>query len=94
MIKLDYTFKADLLFKKLFVMYLVLLKKLFSSLLEIRFESIGQFIIINPEMPPVNLGEEFYHLGINMSENGQCIDIEIQILPEIRIRLEGRCKHG
>ena len=46
--KLEYTFKTDLLFKKLFVEYPDLLKKLVSSLLGIPLESIGQFDITNP----------------------------------------------
>ena len=52
MTKLEYTFKTDTLFKMLFVKHIDLLKQLVSELLEIRLESIGEFYITNPEMPP------------------------------------------
>jgi len=79
MTKLEYTFKTDLLFKKLFVEYQDLLKKLVSSLLGIQLESIGQFIITNPEIPPANLGDKFCRLDINMTVDGQRIDLEVQV---------------
>jgi len=64
MARLAYTFKTDFLFKTLFVQYPDLLKKLVSELLGIRIESIGQFIIANPEMPPENLGDKFCRIRI------------------------------
>jgi len=79
MTKLEYTFKTDLLFKTLFVQHPDLLKKLVSELLGIKFESIGQFIITNPEMPPENLGDKFCHLDINMTIDEQKVDLEIQV---------------
>jgi hypothetical protein len=51
MTKLEYTFKTDTLFKILFVKYPDLLKNLVSELLKIRIDSIGEFVITNPEMP-------------------------------------------
>ncbi|GHV49381.1 hypothetical protein FACS1894204_13800 [Synergistales bacterium] len=59
MTKLEYTFKNDTLFKMLFVKYPDLLKRLVSELLDIAFESIGQFVITNPEMPPESIGDKF-----------------------------------
>ena len=79
MTKLEYTFKTDTLFKMLFVKYPELLKRLVSELLGIRFESIGQFIITNPEMPPESLGDKFCRLDINMTVEGRRVDLEIQV---------------
>ena len=42
MIKLEYTFKTDTLFKILFVQHPDLLKRLVAELLGIRLESIGE----------------------------------------------------
>ncbi len=80
--KLEYTFKTDTLFKMLFVQYPELLKKLVADLLGIPFQSIGQFVIRNPEMPPENLGDKFCRLDINMTVNGQRVDLEVQICNE------------
>ena len=54
--KLEYTFKTDTLFKMLFVQYPEFLKKLVADLLGISLQSIGQFVIRNPEMPYVAVG--------------------------------------
>ena len=80
--KLAYTFKTDTLFKMLFVQYPELLKKLVADLLGIPLEGIGQFVIRNPEMPPENLGDKFCRLDINMTVNGQRVDLEIQVADE------------
>ena len=77
--KLEYTFKTDTLFKMLFVQYPELLKKLVADLLGIPLQSIGQFVIRNPEMPPENLGDKFCRLDINMTVNGQRVDLEVQV---------------
>ena len=77
--KLRYTFKSDLLFKMLFVQYPDLLKDLVAQLLGISFEDIEDFTILNPEMPPENLGDKFCRLDINMTVNGQLVDLEIQV---------------
>ena len=57
--KLRYTFKTDTLFKMLFVKHQDLLKKLVAALLGIPMESIEQFTVRNPEMPPEVLGISF-----------------------------------
>jgi predicted transposase/invertase (TIGR01784 family) len=82
MTKLEYTFKTDTLFKMLFVRHEDLLKKLISELLGIRLESISEFQITNPEMLPEVLGEKFCRLDINMSVDGQLVDLEIQVRNE------------
>jgi len=82
MTKLEYTFKTDTLFKMLFVKYPDLLKRLVAELLGIKYDSIEQFIITNPEMPPESLGDKFCRLDINMMVDGQRIDLEIQVNDE------------
>ena len=79
MTKLMYTFKSDVLFKMLFVKYSNLLKKLISELLCIRLESIGQFVITNPEIPPEILGGKYCRLDIHMTVDGALVDCEIQV---------------
>jgi predicted transposase/invertase (TIGR01784 family) len=79
MSKLEYTFKTDTLFKILFVQHPDLLKRLVSELLEIRLDSIGQFVITNPEMPPELLGDKFCRLDINMTVDGRQVDLEVQV---------------
>jgi len=80
--KLKYTFKNDILFKMLFVQYPGLLKKLVAELLGISYESITKFFITNPEIPPEVIGDKFCRLDINMTVNGQRVDLEIQINDE------------
>ena len=82
MTKLEYTFTNDTLFKALFVKYPDLLKRLVAELLSIRFDSIGQFEITNPELTPELVGDKFCRLDINMTVNGQRVDIEIQVANE------------
>ncbi|MDR1704212.1 MAG: Rpn family recombination-promoting nuclease/putative transposase [Clostridiales bacterium] len=65
MAKLEYTFQNDLLFKTLFVQYPDLLKRLVAELLCIRADSIGEFVIINPEIPPEVVGDKTCRLDIN-----------------------------
>lgn len=77
MSKLQYTFKTDTLFKMLFVRYPELLKKLVAELLGVPLESLQEFVIRNPEMPPENLGDKFCRLDINMKVNGQRVDLEV-----------------
>ena len=79
MSKLKYTFKNDILFKMVFVKYPELLKRLVADLLKIRFESIEEFVITNPEMAPENIGRKFCRLDINMIVNNQRVDLEIQV---------------
>ena len=82
MTKLEYTFKNDTLFKVLFVKYPELLKRLVADLLEIRFESIEQFVITNPEMPAERIGDKFCRLDINMIVDGRRVNLEIQVRDE------------
>jgi len=79
MTKLQYTFKTDTLFKMLFVKYPELLKWLVAALLGIEYGSIEQFNITNPDITPEELGKKFCRLDINMTVNGQIVDIEIQV---------------
>ena len=80
--KLEYTFKTDTLFKMLFVKYPELLKMLVADLLRMPLESIEEFKIRNPEMPPESLGDKFCRLDINMTVNGQRVDLEVQVSNE------------
>lgn len=80
--RLEYTFKTDTLFKMLFVEHPDLLKKLVAALMGIPAESITQFTIQNPEMPPESMGEKFCRLDINMAVNGQRVDLEVQVCNE------------
>jgi len=82
MTKLKYTFKNDTLFKMLFVKYPDLLKRLVAELLGINYDSIEQFDITNPEMPPESMGDKFCRLDINMTVDGQRVDLEIQVNDE------------
>jgi predicted transposase/invertase (TIGR01784 family) len=82
MARLEYTFKNDTLFKMLFVKYPGLLKRFVAALLGIRYESIMQFVITNPEMPPEALGDKFCRLDINMTVDGSRVDLEIQVRDE------------
>ena len=82
MTKLKHTFKNDILFKLLFTQYPDLLKRLVAELLGISYDSIGEFYITNPEIPPDVVGEKFCRLDINMTVNGQQADLEIQVEDE------------
>ena len=82
MTKLKYTFKNDTLFKMVFVKYPDLLRRLVAELLGIRLESIRDFVITNPEMPPEVIGDKFCRLDINMTVDGQKVDLEIQVADE------------
>jgi len=82
MTKLKYTMKTDTLFKILFTKHQDLLKKLVAALLGINYESIEQFIIINPDITPEELGRKFCRLDINMMVNGQKVDLEVQVADE------------
>jgi predicted transposase/invertase (TIGR01784 family) len=79
MTKLEHLFKDDLLCKMLFVKYPVLLQRFVARILRIAFESIEQFIITNPEIPPENLGDKFCRFDIHMIVNGQRVDLEVQV---------------
>jgi len=74
--------KTDTLFKILFTKYQDLLKRLVAALLGISYESIEQFIVINPDISPEELGKKFCRLDINMVVNGQKVDLEVQVTDE------------
>ena len=80
--KLKYTFKTDTLFKILFSKYPDLLKKLVSELLKIRIDSIEQFLITNPDIPPDVIGNKYCRLDISMLVNGKMVDLEVQVESE------------
>jgi predicted transposase/invertase (TIGR01784 family) len=82
MAKLKYTFKNDTLFKSLFVQHPDLLKRLVSELLAIPLDSITEFEVTNPEMPPESLGDKFCRLDINMTVDGKRVDLEVQVKNE------------
>jgi len=79
MTRLKHTLKTDTLFKMLFTKYQDLLKRLVAELINIKYESIGQFDITNPEITPEELGKKFCRLDINMTINGQKVDLEMQV---------------
>jgi len=79
MTKLEYTFKTDTLFKMLFVQNPPLLKNLVASLLAIPIESIERLEILNENIQPDNMAEKFCRLDINMTVDGQRVDLEIQV---------------
>ncbi|MDR1532295.1 MAG: Rpn family recombination-promoting nuclease/putative transposase, partial [Clostridiales bacterium] len=82
MTKLEFKFTNDTLFKMVFVKHPDLLKRLVALLLGIAFESITEFVITNPEMPPEALKEKFCRLDINMRVNGKRVNLEIQVVNE------------
>jgi len=82
MTRLKYKMTTDTLFKLLFTKYQDLLKKLVADLLGIEYNSIEQFIIINPDISPEEVGKKFCRLDINMMVNGQKVDLEVQIANE------------
>jgi predicted transposase/invertase (TIGR01784 family) len=79
MTPLKFKMTHDLLFKMLFVKYPDLLRKLVAVLLDIPYDSITEFVITNAEIPPETLGDKFCRLDINMTVNGQRIDLEVQV---------------
>ena len=80
--KLTYTFKSDILFKMVFVKYPHLLKAFIAVIFQIPVESISEFKILNSEMTPETIEGKFCRLDINMTVNGQQVDIEIQVTNE------------
>ena len=82
MAELEYKFTNDILFKILFTRHINLLKSLVSALLDIKLDSIEEFKIINPEIPPDLIKEKFCRLDINMVVNGQQVDLEVQVEDE------------
>ncbi|MCL2232255.1 MAG: Rpn family recombination-promoting nuclease/putative transposase [Treponema sp.] len=79
MTKLEYTFKTDTMFKTLFTQHPDLLENLVSVLLAIPPQSIQHFEIINTELPSDYVGGKFCRLDINMTVNGQRVNLEVQV---------------
>ena len=79
MTELKYRFTYDTLIKLLFVKYPDLLKRLVAAILGIAIDSISEFLITNPEIPPEAIGNKFCKLDINMIVNGERINLEVQV---------------
>jgi predicted transposase/invertase (TIGR01784 family) len=79
MTKLKYRFTYDTLIKLLFVKYPALLKRLVAAILGIAADSIKEFTITNPEIPPEAIGDKFCKLDINMLVNSQRVNLEVQV---------------
>jgi predicted transposase/invertase (TIGR01784 family) len=77
--KLEYTFTYDTLFKMLFVKSSDLLRRLVAAVLGIAVDSISEFIITNPEIPPETIGDKFCRLDINMVVDGVRVNLEVQV---------------
>ena len=84
--ELEYKFSHDLLFKMLFVKHVGLLKKLVAALLEIDHASIGEFRVLNPEMPPEDIVDKFCKFDIRMTVDGKAVMLEIQVRDEGNFR--------
>jgi len=79
MTELKYKFTYDTLIKLLFVKYPDLLKRLVAAILGMAIDSISEFVITNPEIPPEAIGDKFCKLDINMIVNGQRMNLEVQV---------------
>jgi len=77
MAKLKHTFKNDILFKLLFTKNPHLLERFVSRLLNIPPESIQDFKIVNPEMPPDIVYNKLCRLDILMEVDGQKVNLEV-----------------
>ena len=82
MTELKYKFTYDTLFKLLFVKYPDLLKRLVAAVLGITVDSMAEFIIKNPDIPPEAIGDKFCKLDISMVVNGQRANLEVQVEDE------------
>jgi predicted transposase/invertase (TIGR01784 family) len=82
MTELEFSLTDDILFKMLFIYYPDLLKQLVARLLGIPLESIEEFLITNPNMPPVVIDGKRCRLDIAMTIDGQRVDLEIQVRDE------------
>ena len=82
MAELKYKLTNDTLFKMMFVKYPNLLKRLVAELLGIQVGSIEKLTVRNPNIPPEEVGKKFCQLDINMTVDGQLVDLEIQVNDE------------
>jgi len=80
--ELKYKFTNDVLFKWLFTRHQALLKRLVAGMLGIPLDSITEFVVTNPDIPPEAVGEKFCRLDINMAVDGRKIDLEMQVADE------------
>jgi len=65
--------------KLLFVRYPDLLKRLVAAILSITVDSMTEFTITNPDIPPEAIGDKFCKLDISMVINGQKANLEVQV---------------
>jgi len=79
MIKLEHNLTNDILFKMLFTKHQELLKQFVASLLELDHRKIKQFTVTNPEIPPEEVGKKFCCLDINMTVDGEFVNLELQV---------------
>ena len=79
---LEYKFTNDVLFKWLFTRNQDLLKRLVAGMLGITLESITEFDVTNPEIPPEAVGEKLCRLDISMIVDGKSIGLEVQVSNE------------
>jgi len=80
--ELKYKMTNDILAKMVFLKYPDLLQRLVSTLLGIEYDSIEQFLITNPEVPPTNIGDKFCTFDIKMIIDKQNIVLELQVKDE------------
>ncbi len=71
--------KIDVVFKKLFVENLDLLREFLSDILDIPLNDIEDIVITNPEMPPENMSGKFSRLDLNLKLKTKLVNVEIQI---------------
>ena len=82
MTDLEYKLTNDVLFKWLFTRNQDLLKRLIAGMLGIRPESIAEFEVTNPDIPPEVVGEKLCRLDISMVVDGRRIGLEVQVANE------------
>ncbi|MDR3296339.1 MAG: Rpn family recombination-promoting nuclease/putative transposase [Clostridiales Family XIII bacterium] len=80
--KLEHRLTNDILFKMVFQKHPDLLKRMVAELLGIPRGSIAEFEIRNTEIPPDIFGDKFCRLDINMTVDGQRVDLEVQVADE------------
>jgi predicted transposase/invertase (TIGR01784 family) len=76
--ELAYQLTNDVLFKMIFAKYPHLLKRFVEALPGSQGNSVKEFAIDNPEIPPEVVGEKFCRLDICVTADGRKIDLEVQ----------------
>ena len=79
---LEYKFTNDVLFKWLFTRHQDLLERLVAGMLGIPQDSISEFVVTNPDIPPEVIGEKLCRLDISMIVDGRRIGLEVQVSNE------------